>query len=291
MEGFSSFEVTLGRYFFYGTISLLILCHKLLQGGCRYPLAIWTKSFIYSIFASIGYYTFVVLSMRYCSPAMCALILGTSPITISFYGNWKQQECHFKALIIPSILILLGLVIINMPHLRMSISPWEYSIGIFCGFISLMAWSWYAVANSLFLKSHPHVASSDWCTLIGVSTLIWVMICAGIFFFIFADEELELDKFSTLTPLLRNYLIGSSLLGFICSWLGAFLWNKASFHLPVSLAGQLTIFETIFGVVFVYAIAQELPPQTDCLGIAFLLSGIVYGIRISLRHSMKHAIT
>jgi drug/metabolite transporter (DMT)-like permease len=76
-------------------------------------------------------------------------------------------------------------------------------------------------------------------------------------------------------------MIGSAVLGVLCSWLGSFLWNRACLHLPVSLAGQLTIFETLFGISFVYIFEQRFPPTMEFLGICFLLTAILYGIRAS----------
>ncbi len=76
-----------------------------------------------------------------------------------------------------------------------------------------------------------------------------------------------------------KFLLGSATLGLLCSWVGAFLWNKASLHLPVSLAGQLTIFETIFGVLFFYLLTMTLPSTIEVIGIIILLAAIIYGIR------------
>ncbi|HEY2809969.1 MAG TPA: DMT family transporter [Rhabdochlamydiaceae bacterium] len=277
LSGFSSIEVALGRYCFYGIVSCLIFCKLKFQGRCKYPRSIWVKSLYFSLISTIGYYTFVVLALRYSTPAICALVLGISPITIAFYGNWKQRETTFKSLILPSLLILLGLAIINVPHLAKAASPSSYVLGLACCVMALIAWSWYVVANSRFLKQHPHVRSSDWSTLIGVSTLIWVIIFAlalSVF-----ESNSSLDKHFAFTPELINFLLGSAILGLLCSWVGAYLWNKASLNLPVSLAGQLTIFETIFGVIFVYILQQQTPPFLESIGIAILLIAIVYGIR------------
>lgn len=288
MDGFAPIEIALGRYLIFGIISLGILCRERLQGLCRYALSVWGNALVFSLISTIGYYTCVVLALRYSTPAMCALILGISPITIAFYGNWKQHECSYQSLILPSLLIVLGLVIINAPHLQDSESPTQYILGLVCGLLALSAWSWYVVANARFLKKNPHVLSSDWSTLIGVSTLFWVALCSlllGIFF----AAEFEMHKYLTLSPSLINFLIGCSILGLFCSWIGSFLWNRASINLPVSLAGQLTIFETIFGVIFVYALEQRLPPQLECVGIAILLSAVAYGIRQASRLSPQQA--
>jgi hypothetical protein len=42
------------------------------------------------------------------------------------------------------------------------------------------------------------------------------------------------------------------------------------------LAGQLTIFETIFGVLFVYLLNQHLPPLIESLGISILLISVLW---------------
>jgi drug/metabolite transporter (DMT)-like permease len=286
MTGFTAIEVALGRYLFYGIISSLIFCQAKVQGLCRFPRAIWIKAFYFSLVSTIGYYTFVVLALRYSTPAICALILGISPITIAFYGNWKHKETTFRSLMIPSGLILLGLIVINVPQLMETHSAASYLLGLLCSFLALLAWSWYVVANSKFLKNHPEVFSSDWSTLIGVATLFWVLFFALILGVSFGAHA-HMEKYITAGPDLTKFLIGSVILGLLCSWVGAFLWNKASGSLPVSLAGQLTIFETIFGVIFVYILQRHLPPVSECIGIVILLIAIVFGIRQFAKKTTK----
>ncbi len=68
--------------------------------------------------------------------------------------------------------------------------------------------------------------------------------------------------------------------GVFCSWMGTFLWNKASESLPVSFAGQLTIFETIFGLLFFYLLQNKLPPIQEIIGVTLMLAAILYGMNI-----------
>ncbi|MFA6118623.1 MAG: DMT family transporter [Parachlamydiales bacterium] len=278
MNGFTSIEVVLGRYSMYGLISSLIFLKSKIKGTCSYPRAIWIKALFFSLIITIGYYTFVVLSLRFSSPAICTLVLGISPIAIAFYGNWKQKETSFKSLIIPSFLILIGLLIINSEYFEKSDSLYSYILGIVCCILALIAWSWYVVANSRFLKQHPEIRSSDWSTLVGLSTLFWVFVFI-IFLTMFFKNQFHFNKFFVPGPDLTHFLIGSILLGLLCSWVGAYLWNKASLLLPVSLAGQLTIFETIFGILFVYIIERHRPPIVESLGVIVLIAAIVYGVR------------
>ena len=284
MGSFSPIEIVLGRYLFYGGISLLLLLKGRLSGFCCYPLSVWIKA-LYLSFLS-GYYLWVILAIRYTSPEICALILGISPITIAFYGNWKQKEGNFKLLILPSFLILIGLIMINAPHIVMTSSSWEYAIGLICSLIALISWSVYVVLNSRFLKKNSHIISNDWATIQGVATLIWVIVC-GLAYRTFLGDEIDLQKYFNWNYETMSFFIGCAILGVICSWVGAALWNKASIYLPVSLAGQLMIFETIFGVLFVYILNQQLPSLMEFSGITLLLGTVIYGIhRLSPQPSL-----
>ncbi len=285
MSSFSSIEIVLGRYGFYGTISFLLFLKARLTGGCRYPLSVWIKAISLSFLS--GYYLWVILAIRYTSPEICALILGTSPITIAFYGNWKQKEGNFKLLIIPSLLILIGLVLINAPHIGIIHSSLEYVLGLVCSLVSLISWSLYVVLNSRFLKNNPRIISNEWTTIQGVATFSLTLL-VSLVYVVFSGEELNIQKYFSWNPEARNFLIGCAVLGFFCSWVGAFLWNKASIYLPISLAGQLMIFETIFGVLFVYMLNQQLPSVIEAVGGILLLGAVVYGIRtLNLRPSIR----
>lgn len=275
MNSFNAIEIALCRYLFYGGISLVLLLKARVQGFCCYPLAVWIKAIFLSILS--GYYLWVVLAIRYTSPEVCALVLGISPITIAFYGNWKQKEGNFKLLILPSLLILIGLVMINAPHIVMTNSFYDYTIGLICSFLSLASWTFYVVLNSRYLKFNPHIKANDWATIQGVAILFWVLI-SSLAYSLFFSDQIDMQKYLIWNLDTMSFFIGCAILGLLCSWVGAALWNKASVFLPVSLAGQLMIFETIFGVLFVYMLAQEMPSLTEAFGIVLLLGAVTYGI-------------
>jgi drug/metabolite transporter (DMT)-like permease len=146
-----------------------------------------------------------------------------------------------------------------------------------CGLISLAAWNWYVLSNAKFLKEHPEIPSSDWATLIGLTTLFWVALIVT--FSLLFVEASSVQKFFIFDHSLKKFLIGSCILGFGCSWVGAYLWNKGSQEIPITLAGQLTIFETVFGLIYVYAFHERFPNLWEWSGIIILLYGTYFTLQ------------
>lgn len=277
MQGFNCFEIAIGRYFSYGLVSLAVFSFGFLRGNYRYTLWVWRKALIYSFFTTMGYYIWVILALKFASPAITTLILGISPIAIAFYGNWRKKELSNKKLILPSVFIFLGLILINAPQFQRGSISLDYFLGMGAALLALAAWSWYVVANSEFLSQHEAVDSSDWATMMGVGAMVWALLFF-VGYLVFFPQYLDIAKFTTLHQNLIHFLAGSLTLGLICSWLGAYLWNRAALLLPVTLAGQITIFETIFGATFCYLVAKQLPHPLEFAGIAILLSAVIIGI-------------
>ena len=277
MFGFSAVEVAMGRYFCLGIVSLLLVLCSRPKDYLRLPWKFWKTALLFSLVVNIGYYTSLVIALRYSSPSVIALMMGICPITISVFGNFVEKECSYRSLLLPGMMISLGLILVNIPAFELNLtqtSPLKYSMGLLCGFASMAAWTWYVVMNARFLKRHPELPSSDWSTIIGLATFLWVILFGGILFFIFGDDSL-LMKYTTLSDELLLFLAGSLILGLMCSWLGSYLWNRVSLYLPLSFAGQLTIFETIFGLTFVFCIEQRLPAAMEITGIMVMLIGIL----------------
>lgn len=165
-----------------------------------------------------------------------------------------------------------------------SISSYLWGLG--SGFIALAVWTWYAVANSNFLKRHPHIAPSHWCSIVGIGTFFWVLVIISLSF-LFPFSSGYIEKYSTFTPELHNFVWGSLILGVVCSWLAFTLWNKASSLLPMSLAGQMLIFETIFGLLFVYILEQRMPFLLEMGGIACMLLGIFFSLQLVKKRGIR----
>lgn len=281
MQEFSTFEIALGRYFVFGLASSVLFMQIKARNRDRfsYPLSIWIRAALFALSWTFGFYVFLIQALKYSSPFVCAIILGVCPLVISALGNRKERSCRTRQLIIPFAFIVLGLVLINLPRLSSSPSVSHFLLGILCCFVSLILWCWYVVANSRFLKEHKEVSSNDWATMQGVTTFGWALVFMTALL-LTGSKQITLVKFAAWSPSLLAFIVGSSILGILCSWLGAYFWNKASVALPVSLAGQLTIFETVFVLIFSSILQQRLPLPFEWMGLFLVLIPSLYCMRL-----------
>ncbi|MGI4985011.1 MAG: EamA/RhaT family transporter, partial [Janthinobacterium lividum] len=68
-------------------------------------------------------------------------------------------------------------------------------------------------------------------------------------------------------------------LAFGASWLGNGLWNLASRALPLTLSGQMIVFETLFALLYGFAYAQRWPRPLEIAAIGLLVCGVVWSVR------------
>lgn len=276
---YSPMEIVLGRYAFYGMWSTLLLFRKGLGSLRRYSTHAWMTAFIFALASHILFYIGIVIGIRYTSAPLTVLVLGMTPILIAFYGNWQTREVSFKSLIIPAVWIATGMILVNLAEIDWTFTTYslqQYLLGLLGIIGSLISWSWYAVQNARFLKDHPEIASNEWATAIGVATFCWIVVLGTIFSL--ASDGINLAKLFTWSDSTLTFIAGVATLGIVCSWMGCFLWNRASTYLPVSLMGPFLIFETVFGLIFVFLYAFRFPTFMEILGVISMLSGILLSI-------------
>ena len=275
LTGFGALEITLGRYFFFGLVSLAALLAAKRHLFQRQYWHFWPKAIVYGFFSTIGCYTGVVYCIQYANSAVAALIFGMSPITIALCGNWIKKEYGFKGFAFPIALMLLGIILVNLDAFEIKgASLPSYCLGLLAGLLSLASWTGYTIANFHFMdkyiKSSPSEATltnNDWVVMSGVATLFLVFVFACIF--------TDVSHFFTPSAELTTFLLGSLVQGTICTWLAFFFWNSGNLRLPIALAGQLSIFEMIFGLLLVYLCDQRWPLAFEFTGIFLMIFGVL----------------
>ena len=69
------------------------------------------------------------------------------------------------------------------------------------------------------------------------------------------------------------------------SVIGNALWNAASRLLPLTLSGQMIIFETLFALLYGFIWEQRLPRPLELMAIAALVIGVSWSARLHQVHA------
>lgn len=277
LPGWSSLEITLGRYFSYAALSVVLYRRGRRCGFPPLGWAVWRSAFFLGLSGYMLAYLLLVESIQLIGPAVPALIMGTSPVSVALYGNLRRREYPFLRLALPLALIFAGLAALNVARHGLHLASGEASaapvlLGLGLSLASLGCLTWYLVANLMFLKDHPEIRPIHWASVVGI--VLGLMSAA----------LLPVALASAPPPGPRDltaFAAGSLVLGLVASWGGGALWNRACAMLPASLAGQLIVFWPLSGLALAYLLEGRLPGLAETAGIALTLAGVVLGIRRS----------
>jgi drug/metabolite transporter (DMT)-like permease len=281
LSAFSPVAITVGRYLSYGLVSLVIVFFA--GRGMRYKASVWWTAVRFAISGNIVYYFAIVLGVSLVGAPVVAVILGTLPVTVTLYANRRHRDYPFRTLIPALLLIGFGLVVVNALEVDWSglgeHSVGDQLLGIGCAVLSLALWTWFSVANSTFLKANPQISSAEWSTVIGIVTLVLSMALVPVM--LAGGGVLAPSTSETAVPRSSWWwlVVGAVILGVLVSWFATLLWNRASVLLPMSLAGQLIVFETLSGLGYVFAVTGRVPPLLEFAGIAMVVGGVLLGLR------------
>lgn len=186
-------------------------------------------------------------------------------MTLAVAGSWPDRS-RLRALTVPLALTVAGLALVNLAALvthaggapSRSVPLWTRRRRR-----ALVAWTCFGVANARFLTSRPDISATTWASALGITSLGWMAPAVPI---LLAGGPLT----ATRRPL--AFLAGALVLGVLTSWAATAAWNRASVQLPVSLAGQLVVVETVTGTAYSYLYRQHLPEPAVLAGSALLLA-------------------
>ncbi|MQG96111.1 DMT family transporter [Pseudomonas sp. MN1F] len=263
------------RYAMVGLISLLLAVPMARQLR-QLTLADGWMLLRLAVVGNLVYFICLVAAIQRLGVAPASLIVGVLPLTITLYGRNDSGAVPIRRLIGPLALILAGMLCINLE--TFAFAPGDIGdklLGLFYALAALACWTWYAVQNSRYLKQSGHFDSHQWSVLIGVltglSSLVMVAALA-----MWQPQQLQVEA-----PMARWWLFWAACLGcaVLGSWLATALWNAASKRLPLTLSGQLIVFETLFALLYAFLWRQAGPSLLEAAAIILVIGGVLWSMR------------
>jgi drug/metabolite transporter (DMT)-like permease len=266
---FGPLQLTIGRYFFYGLFSACLIApiwRRLLPLlGRREWLALGWLALAGNVF----YYLLLSSAVRLGGIAMTSLVIGFLPVAVTIVGSRDKGAVPLRRLIPSLVLSASGAVCIGWQALAgpASASVLKQAVGLLCAVGALVSWTCYAVGNRRWLVRLNHVSAHEWNLLTGVMTGAQVVLLMPLAF-VLSTEPHAAAAWTQLAGVAAGVAV-------LCSMLGNGLWNRMSKLLPLTLVGQMILFETLFALIYGSLWEQRLPTALECVAFSLVVLSVV----------------
>lgn len=266
---FGALQLAAGRYLVYGAVAVLLLAPRWHAATAAIGRAEWWALVRLSLLGNIVYYVLLALAVRWAGGAAASLIIGLLPVAVTLVGTREAGALRLRALAGPLALCVAGVGLVGAEALAMGGDAADRTrrmAGLLCAFAAMASWAAYSVVNSRWLARRPDISAHDWSLLTGVVTGACAVVLAVPAFAPTSGSHGSSDW-------LRFWAVAATV-AVLASVVGNGLWNRASRLLPLTLTGQMIVFETLFALLYGFAWEQRWPSVREALAIVCLIGGV-----------------
>ena len=291
LHAFTPVEIMVGRYVAYAAIAIGLMSTRLPALLRRLEPSDHIALLRHALAGNVVYYMLLVLGVKLAGVAPTSLIIGVLPIAVTLMGHRDHGAVPLRRLALPLLVAGAGIACINVDTFMQAGTSGAdtagLALGLLCATGALLCWSWYALDNARYLKRSPHFSSAEWSALYGLATgAIALLIGAVCLLFWHADITGAAAVASGRDW--TAFWITSVLVALGASVIGNHLWNIASRTVPVTLSGQLILFETLFALLYGFIYAQRTPRLLEIAAIVLLAAGVAWAVRV---HALEEPVT
>lgn len=262
--GFTPLQLSAGRYVAYGLIAAALIAPRWNTVRKLVDAKGWRGLVWLSLLGNIIYYVCLAQAVQSGGVAMTTLIIGLLPVTVAIMGRRDHGSVPLKRLALPLALGVAGIACTAWGSLGASSDSW---FGLLCAFGALASWTLYAVENSRWLTRLDTVSSQDWSLLTGLVTGALALVLAVPAFLLSPGVHTDGQWWGFLGLMAAVALL--------CSVIGNAFWNRASRLLPMTLMGQMILFETLFALLYGFLWEGRWPTLNEVVAIALLCASVL----------------
>jgi drug/metabolite transporter (DMT)-like permease len=282
LSAFTPLELAVGRYIAYGLIAFMLMLPRLRTLLGRLDRSDCVALVRHALAGNIVYYMLLALGVKLAGVAPTSLIIGMLPICITLLGQNDHGAVPLRQLALPLLLVAAGIACINVDvfmHAQASGGQIGSTVlGLLCATGALVCWSWYAIDNARYLKRNPHFSSAEWSALYGLMSGLIATVIGVIALMVFHEQVTGAAGAASGRNWL-NFALMNAALALGASVIGNHLWNIASRRVPLTLSGQLILFETLFALLYGFIYKQQFPRVLEIWAIGLLIAGVVWAVR------------
>lgn len=266
---FSPLQLSIGRYLCYGLIAAALIAPRWASLAARIPRRQWLHLVWLAFAGNTLYYLLLSSAVQNGGIAMTSLVIGFLPVVITIIGSRDHGAVSLGRLLPSLLLCVLGAGCIAWQALASPTvgSPDEQLIGFVCAVGALASWTGYAVGNARCLARLKEVSAHDWNLLTGIVTGAQSVVLIPLALVLETAQHglNEWIRFGAVS-------VGVAVLASI---IGNALWNRASRALPLTLVGQMILFETLFALTYGFLWERRLPTLLEVAALAAVMMSVL----------------
>lgn len=265
---FSPLALTVGRYLCYGLIAAALIAPKWRSLLARIPRRQWWNLMGLALAGNTLYFVLLASAVQSGGIAMTSLVVGLLPVTVALVGSRERGSVSLGKLWPSLVLCAVGIGCIGWQALagESSAASGKAWFGLSCALGALASWTVFAVGNARCLKQLHEVSAHDWSLLTGLVT--------GAQSLLLVPLALMLETTSHDGAAWMRFLAVSAGVAVLASILGNALWNRMSRLLPLTLAGQMIVFETVFALIYAFLWEQRPPTLLELAALVLVVLGV-----------------
>ena len=266
---FNGVEMAAGRYLAYGLISLILILPRWRQLRGHLTRRDWLGLAWLALLANTLYYVLLSTAVQTGGIAMTSLIIGFLPVVVTIIGSRDHGAVPLLKLLPSLALCAAGVACIGGQAFARATTttPTTQVIGVLCAIGALASWTTYAVGNSRYLARLDGISAGDWNLLTGIVTGAQALVLVPVGLVFPSGHHTAGDWM---------WLAGVSVaIAVLASVVGNALWNRMSRLLPLTLVGQIILFETLFALVYGFAWERRWPTVLEAVAFVFVALGVM----------------
>lgn len=266
---FAPHQLAIARYLVYGAVSAALIAPRWRAVTATLGRAEWWTLIWISFIGNIVYFTLLGAGVQLGGVAMTSLVIGFLPVTVTLIGSRDRGAVPLSRLI-PSLILGVAAIVCIAWDSPPTIAPEDRParlLGVLCALGALACWTAFAVANARWLAKLGHISGHDWNLLGGVTTGTLALLCAGPAFLIAAAPHTG-DAWLRFAGVAAGMAVGASIVGNM-------FWNWASRFLPLTLIGQMILFETLFALLYGFLWENRWPTSLETAAMTLMVASVI----------------
>jgi drug/metabolite transporter (DMT)-like permease len=268
-RAFGPLHLAVGRYLSYGALSAVLIAPRWRALVPRLARREWLALLWLALAGNTLYYVFLSSAVQLGGIATTSLVIGLLPVAVTIIGSRDRDAVPLSRLAPSLLLCAASALCIGWQAMAQPASGTLGAriAGLFCAMGALVSWTAFAVGNSRWLRRLEHVSVHDWNLLTGLVT--------GAQAFVLLPLALALDT-TRHGRVAWAGLVGVSLgVAVLASLVGNALWNRMSRLLPLTLVGQMILFETLFALLYGFMWERRLPTPLEVAAFVLVVLSVL----------------